>query len=665
MVFTSPTVLWALSLLLLPLIIHLFQFRRFKKLYFSDVSLLKEIKTSSQTKHRVRHLLILLTRMAFVAALVIAFAEPMLPSKDTASDVPERISIYVDNSFSMQAADGADNLLQRAQQSAFEIAASYPKGTPIQLITNAFTAREKRFLDLDGFVSQLDEVSSSPHHRDVQDVVAFADQSSAGLEGKHALYFISDFSHTLDSADIDPDSNRAITLLPLFAEQRQNVSIDTVWLESPLCQKGVEQLLHIEVVNYGKAPVENLELELLIAGRSHAKLSLRLDVEERLDTTIAFIPEQASYLTGLVRIEDFPVTFDNAYHFALHVTDRIPISEVGGTQTSSSPFAALFHSDAFAYKAFAQDALTQDLGSREALLILHGLQSISSGLESVITTQLEAGGNVLVVLPASMSESMRNTLLDAFDLKIGAWDTSAQTVSQINLRHRLFQDVFEHVEENVSLPMVKGHYNLDQASYDEEVLRLMNGSPLLASKSVGNGQLFLLTAPLESTWTNLHRHALFVPLMINMAAHAGIGTPLAYSLTRPLVKTDVRIEQAIMRSLSDSTSFIPGMSYNGLIIGNQVTQPGPYGLFQSDSLQGVYAFNHDRRESAMMPANEAQLEAFFQARGIAPIMFESNSTDVSLEVLEASLGTKLWPLFVLIALALIILETALLKFTRT
>ena len=72
--FVYPNFLWALFLLLIPIIIHIFSFRRYKTIYFSRVEFLKEIKEDSRTGARLKHLLILASRLFFIAALVFAFA---------------------------------------------------------------------------------------------------------------------------------------------------------------------------------------------------------------------------------------------------------------------------------------------------------------------------------------------------------------------------------------------------------------------------------------------------------------------------------------------------------------------------------------------------------------------------------------------------------------
>ena len=79
MQFLYPTFLYALLALAIPIIIHLFFFRRFKKVYFTNVRFLKEIKEETSARQRLKNLLVLLMRLLAMAALVLAFAQPFLP----------------------------------------------------------------------------------------------------------------------------------------------------------------------------------------------------------------------------------------------------------------------------------------------------------------------------------------------------------------------------------------------------------------------------------------------------------------------------------------------------------------------------------------------------------------------------------------------------------
>src|SRR5687768_6356730 len=100
MKFVHPEILYALSALSIPIIVHLFNFRRFKKVLFSNVEFLKEIKLETQSKSKIKHLLILLSRMIAMACIILAFAQPYIPAGNSTTRPGDRaISIYLDNSF--------------------------------------------------------------------------------------------------------------------------------------------------------------------------------------------------------------------------------------------------------------------------------------------------------------------------------------------------------------------------------------------------------------------------------------------------------------------------------------------------------------------------------------------------------------------------------------
>jgi hypothetical protein len=126
MKFASPEILWALLALAIPIIVHLFNFRRFKKVAFSNVRFLKEIQQETKSRSRLKHLLILASRLLAIAFLVFAFAEPYIPLEDQIAKQGNRfVSIYIDNSFSMEAENEEGRLLEVARNKAIKMVESY------------------------------------------------------------------------------------------------------------------------------------------------------------------------------------------------------------------------------------------------------------------------------------------------------------------------------------------------------------------------------------------------------------------------------------------------------------------------------------------------------------------------------------------------------------
>ena len=169
--FVYPTFLFALAALLIPIIIHLFYFRRFKKVYFTNVKFLKELKEERASRNRLKHFLVLLSRMLALAFLVFAFAQPYIPQ--TEAEIvrgTKAASVFIDNSFSMNALSNDVSLFEKAKRKAREIVEAYGPEDRFQIITNDFEGKHQRLLDKDEFIGYLDEIEISPNVQNLNEV---------------------------------------------------------------------------------------------------------------------------------------------------------------------------------------------------------------------------------------------------------------------------------------------------------------------------------------------------------------------------------------------------------------------------------------------------------------------------------------------------------------
>jgi hypothetical protein len=665
MVFSSPLLLWALSLVLLPIAIHLFQFRRYKKLYFSDISLLKEVKSQSQTKNQLKHLVILFARILFVALLVLAFCEPIIPALGEQKSDANHISIYVDNSFSMQAETDRGQLLQEAVRTAYEIASTAPKGVSLQLITNDFSAEQKRFSDLDDFATLLDDIQISPRHKLVNEVVRFTQQSLRDESTSETnLYLISDFKNTTDSSLVnESDSNLTITLVPLRAAVEENISIDSAWVDSPIIQMNREVQLHIRVTNTGNQAVQDIPVQISLENKTIASAFVSIDANSYLDTALTIIPEDAKDLTGEISLEDLPISFDNAYFFSLSVLDKIRVAEIRGENIpTATPFQKLFSGSHFDFIAFNEGEIIQDSLSTINLLVINQPKRWNSGIVALCLDHLKKGSNLVVVMPQNAEQSLISGLESAFGFEVQSWDTSNLSVNALADQHYAFNEVFESKPQNINYPYTKGYYSINKQSIGTSIATLFNQKPLIASNSVELGEVFLITSPLQDQYTNLHRHALFVPFLMNISSASGISKPLSYSLETNRIPLIVDDEYIVCQRIGDSGSFIPALSYDGLLMNNQINKAGNYIVKnQANETLAKFSFNYDRDESAARLSSFEEIENYFNSSGMNVQSLDVASAELSENITQTNASTELWPIFVSAAVLLLLFETLLLK----
>ena len=99
--YQNPQLLYALFAIAIPIIIHLFNLRKYKTIRFSSVRFLRQIKKAKRSRARLKNVLILLSRILAIAALILAFSKPYLPLQVTQKPIANDIFFYIDNFYEM------------------------------------------------------------------------------------------------------------------------------------------------------------------------------------------------------------------------------------------------------------------------------------------------------------------------------------------------------------------------------------------------------------------------------------------------------------------------------------------------------------------------------------------------------------------------------------
>ena len=198
MIFLQPAFLWGLLALAVPIAVHLFNFRRYRKVYFSNVDRLSEVRSEKRKVRQLRRWLVLLMRCLAIVGLVLAFAQPTLPGSEQLQSGTTAVSVYVDNSFSMENNGSDGSQLETAKQKAREIAAAYRPGDRFQLLSNTLAGEEFRWLSREEFLDAVEALQINPATRRLGEVAQrqadFLQQG--GATNRHA-YLVSDFQTTI------------------------------------------------------------------------------------------------------------------------------------------------------------------------------------------------------------------------------------------------------------------------------------------------------------------------------------------------------------------------------------------------------------------------------------------------------------------------------------
>lgn len=671
MSFLYPGFLFALFAVAIPVIIHLFNFRRFKKVYFSNVKFLKEVEEQHSSKEKLKNLLILLARILTIFFLVLAFAQPFIPSRKNSSAAGgNAVSIYVDNSFSMQAANKDGSLLDEAKRKAAIIVKGFGLNDRFQLLTNNFSGKDQRLLNREEFLKALDEVHISAASKTLQPIINLQQRILKGNANKF-IYLLSDFQKNISGSkplEVNEDINyNAIKIEP---NNLPNVAADSVYFLSPNHQPGGSEKLVVVLKNYSSEAVKNIPIKLNINGSQKGAASLSLEAGATGRDTLNFSGLTAGWQKSMLTIKDYPVNFDDSLFFTFNVNKNLSILAINGTGRGKY-LGALYAADSY-FKLNQMSEGNVDYGSFSSykLIVLNGLQNPSTGLAQQLKNYVSSGGTLVILPYLSQNFSNYNFFLSNLSLpSIQKLDTTQTKVDRIDFANPIFKSVFESVPKNIDYPVIKRHFAFVESSKSGStaIMQLANGQTLFSSSRLGSGNIYLSATSFDSDDSNLPTSPLFVPLMYRAALMGNAEQPLFYTLGQEEAVLDGQVQlnnNQTLKLYADKFEAIPEIrTIDGrttVYMADQVKNTGFYNLKLGDSLLSVFGFNNSRSESNMSYLTQSQIKTLAADGHLHVYDADKDLTKFSSGGNEIS--NTLWKLCIILSLIFIAVEILLVKF---
>ena len=669
--FLYPGFLFALLSVAIPVIIHLFNFRKFKKVYFSNVQLLKEVEQQNSSKEKLKNLLILLSRILAIIFLVLAFAQPYIPlSNQKTTAVNNSVSIYIDNSYSMEAINKDGSLLDEAKRRAKELIKGFGINDRFQLLTNDFEGKHQRLLNKEEFLKALDDVKISASNRNLQQILNRQGNVLTSAANKYS-FLISDFQKNIASVKkLETKTDIQYSFLKLNATALPNVGVDSVWTLSPNHQPGANEKLVVQIKNYSEEEAVNIPLKLAINHQQKGLSSVTIPAGKTIKDTLSFSGLKSGWKKGVISIKDFPVTFDDSLSFSFKVDESLPVLSINGPNAGSY-IKALFGADKY-YKLTenSESNINYNSLSNFGLIVLNGVSNPSSGLAQQLKTYLTSGGSVVIFPDLDSDIKVYNSFLGALSLpQIQNLNNTASKVDQIDLQHPIFKTVFEEIPKNLDLPTVNRYYDFaeNNASNKENIMSLPGGKLFFSKYGIGSGQVYLSATGLNANDGNFARHPVFVPLMYRLTLNSGLDDALYYNLgnDRALASKQLTLgKNQTLKLTAKNFEIIPEVRQAGgktlIYTADQIKLPGFYNLNLADSLIGVYSFNIGRTESDMHYLSKTELDNLAEKSNLK--IYDTDKDAVKLIAGSNKIGQTLWKLCLILSLIFIAAEILLIRF---
>lgn len=657
MSFVYPSFLWALSVLSIPIIIHLFNFRRTTKIFFSNTRLLKQVKEETTQKRRLKQYLVLASRLLFLLFLVMAFAQPFLPATEQLSAGNSKV-IYLDNTYSMtlpiedklRAFDAAVSFVR-------EITEVFPQDMRYKLLTNDFAPFSNSYKTKAEIQDLLTQMRLSP-------VARTAGEIRNRLGDLHdETFWISDFQKsTWGTNEAVFDSSRQWHLIPVAAGGTSNVFVDSLYLDNPFMVRGEKNTIRVTLRNQGPRRIEGLVVRLALNGLQAATASANLEPNSNSNIAFDVSTGLQGLNSGVISFNDFPAAFDNEFFFTLNFSRTIRVMEIKPDRGPTYIEKVFGNPQLFQFRSFQSSNVDYSQVSGSDLLVLNGVNSLDAALGATLASYRNTGGTILLIPGTQPNVNSYSSMLGLPPIRLLPGETREE-LDRPDYGHPLFENIFE--ERTTQMAMPAASRKLDWGQDRTAVLRFRDGSPYLSQF----GKLFVLASPLVKEATDFYNHALFVPVMYRIAA-TGVRNEsrLYYFLADNIVTilADSLYGEEPVRLAGDQEIIPPQRKDIDKVVMEMpkfTMNAGFYQvLFRRDTLDRI-AFNLSREESFLECFSPEELQQRFGSRHVSVFLSKSPSSFAD-DIKDRYLGTPLWKHALVLALLFLLAEVLLIRFLK-
>ncbi|NND53039.1 MAG: hypothetical protein HKN54_11625 [Flavobacteriaceae bacterium] len=640
MQFKHPEILFALLLLLIPIIVHLFQLRRFKKVEFTNVEFLKKVNIQTRKSQRLKKWLTLISRLLLLACIIFAFAQPFT-SENIGTNTKSETVIYLDNSFSMQAKGEKGELLKRAIQ---DLLNSVDDKEEVSIFTNDLTFRN---VPLKSIRNELLQIQYTNTQLDYD--AAFLKGSKLFSKGNDVLrnfVLLSDFQQNRKLPTVINDSLIKSYWVQLEPVGRSNISIDSVYMV-----KSNSSTIELNVVvNQQNTQVENMPVSLYNGDDLIAKTAVANGSSSIATFTIA----NNAKINGKITVDDAMLQFDNSLYFNINEKDKIKVLSINSADDNY--LSSIFTEDEFVYQSVGLSDLNYNDINSQNLIVLNEITNLPTALINALNSYASNNGFIIIIPSIDPNISSYNQILGQLtNIIYNRTNPQERRITGINFSHPLYSEVFDKEVTNFQYPKVNSYLTIN--SSNSPILELEDGSPFLLQSN----NTYVFTAALNTENSNVINSPLIVPTLYNIGRQSfklpklyfTIGNDNSFEINTSIQQDDIiKLRSSDIeiipqqRALTDkvmvSTSEAPAIA-------------GIYDVISDNEVIENVSFNYNRSESDLNYHNLDNLSNASLSDSIPEVV---NS------IKSASNINALWKWFAIFALIFLIFEMLILKFIR-
>jgi uncharacterized membrane protein len=682
MIFLNPAILFGLLAASIPVIIHLFNLRKLKKIEFSTLAFLKELQKNKIRKIKLKQWILLALRVLIILFVVMAFARPALQSIQiggTTSAAKTTAIFILDDTFSMSVVDQKGSYFNQSKEIIKQVLSKLQEGDEVGLILVSNTRAENKLTsNLSEFIKNVDQLDLSFASADLNSSITKASQIiSESKNFNKEIYVLSDFQkNKITNEEITSDLsellNESIRLYSFDLSDKDvfNLSIDELKINNQIFEKDKPVSFSVTISNNSKQDVSSAIVSLFINDERASQKSFDVGAGQSAIVEIEAISKTNGFIDVIAEIETDEIEQDNKRFASIFIPEKTFVG-LFSEDPNDLTFVdlALQTAGEGMYEIERKNLnqfTSQQLNKYQTIII--SCNSISSGIDQ-LKNYVQNGGGV-ILFPSSNQDAVKlNQLYSQIELRISSSFVGKVNSTDLKIKfdktdfnHPVFQNIFQNDDKKkYESPELNAYYKM--SSSGNQIISLIDGSSFLSEYKIGKGKVFVFNSAPVLSWSDFPIKSIFAPLINKSVAYLSSKERdeniflAGDELNINLKNTNVSQIKILKPDKSDEFINLKDNSGRDYLAYSNTSTAGNYKFYSGENLIENISINTDPTESKTEYADGSEFENYLDqikfAGNYVSIDKESNITE---KIMQARFGSELWRYFLLVAIILALVE---------
>lgn len=706
MTFINPAILWGMAAISIPILIHIFNLKRTKKIEFSTLMFLKEIQQSKYKKIKLKQLLILLCRIAFIILLVMMFAKPFDKGflGTTGEKSKSSVILILDDSFSMQSRDKNGNDFDNAKKKITETLDAL--GDNDEIFFTTVSAIDRYFSsipikDLNKLKDTLLLLRTSEISRNLNEVMYYAENIlSSSSHTQKEIYLFTDGQKSFITNEITTgsrfkdDENVHINFILTGKRDANNISIDTLNIVSKIFEKMRPVKIKALINNHNNFNAANKSVILTMGSYKEEKV-IDVPANSLFEAEFIIKPENTGFISGKIElvqndISDDEISGDNRQYFSFFVPKEVNVLIASGTPLDAEYIKLVLKSSQEITQGIEQstyfnikeinsaDISSEDLERYNSVVIINKSRFTSSE-SAKLKEYIDNGGGAVIYSGSNTDIENYNTeLMKQLDLPyIGLRYTLNTPVKfdKIDFDNPVFEGIFKKDTDknNITIesPEIKSGIAIGGGKNSVTIVTLLNGTNFMVEYSKGKGKLIMFAVPPDMTSSDFPAKNLFSPVTIRSILYcsningikpAVTGRDYFIDLNKISLKSDTLILSSDTKDEprtreGKQNKIIALESNDGLLnIGKYLNNATNIKVTNSGIEVLAIPTNFNKEESITIRLKPTEIKEYVSNSYKLEANIISPEEQLTSSILDLRIGKDLWKYFLIFAIIFLIIE---------